>query len=93
MNLVEAASAVVLPALAAVFRDGEISAFALSFSDELDGSVALTLTAKGETFTDLVVQGHVDDTSPEEWRERLRSNLVDFVAESRFGWGENRDLR
>jgi len=27
----------------------------------------------------------------DEWRERLRSNLVDFVAESRFGWGQNRD--
>jgi hypothetical protein len=31
--------------------------------------------------------------SPEDWCERLRSNLVDFVAESRFGWGQNREVR
>jgi hypothetical protein len=31
--------------------------------------------------------------SAEQWSENLRSLLVDFVAESRFGWGENRDVR
>jgi hypothetical protein len=62
-------------------------------SDELEGSLCLSLTAVGETFFDYVVQGHVDDLSAEEWCERLRSNLVDFVAESRFGWGQNRDVR
>jgi len=93
MSLVDATSQVVLPAVRAVFDEGEIDGFEISHSDELDGSVRLSLTAKGETFLDYVVQGHVDDMSAEDWCERLRSNLVDFVAESRFGWGQNRDIR
>jgi hypothetical protein len=72
------------------FEEGAIDAFDFSHSDELEGSVRLSLTAKGETFLDYVVQGHVEDMSPEDWCERHRSNLVDFVAESRFGWGQNR---
>lgn len=56
----------------------------------MGGSVALTLVACGETYRDLVVQGGVPHMSAEQWQERLRSNLVDFVAESRFGWGQNR---
>jgi hypothetical protein len=93
MSLVDATSQVVLPAVGAVFEEGEIDAFEISHSDELEGSVRLSLTAKGETFVDYVVQGHVEDMSPEDWCERLRSNLVDFVAESRFGWGQNREVR
>jgi hypothetical protein len=93
MTLVDATSQVVLPAVGAVFEEDEIDAFEISHSDELEGSVRLSLTAKGETFVDYVVQGHVEDMSPEDWCERLRSNLVDFVAESRFGWGQNREAR
>jgi len=91
MELVDAASEVVVPAMRAVFKEGEVSAFKLSVTDELGGSVAVSLTARGERFDDYVVQGVTPQTSVAEWRERLRSNLVDFVAESRFGWGENRD--
>jgi hypothetical protein len=93
MSLVDATSQVVLPAVRAVFDEGEIDAFEISHSDELEGSVRLSLIARGETFLDYVVQGHVDDMSTEDWCERLRSNLVDFVAESRFRWGQNRDAR
>lgn len=93
LTLLEATTAVVLPALRSVLDDGEIRSFELGLSDELEGSVVLRLDVRGEIFCDLVVQGHVPHTTPEEWRERLRSNLVDFVAESRFGWGENRDQR
>ena len=93
MELLDVASAVVLPAMRAVFKDGEVSALELRLSDELDGSVVLSLTARGETFRDYAVQGQVQPMSDAEWRERLRSNLVDFVAESRFGWGENRESR
>jgi hypothetical protein len=46
----------------------------------------------GETFQDHVVQSARPGVGVDEWRERLRSNLVDFVAESRFGWGQNRDV-
>lgn len=93
MNLFDVTSSVVLPAMRAVFKEGEVSTLELNFSDQLGGSVELSLTAKGGTFHDSVVQGHVQGMSAEEWSERLRSNLVDVVAESRFGWGENRDVR
>ena len=93
MSLVDATSEVVLPAVRAVLEDGEIDSLEISRSDELEGSVRLSLTAKGEAFLDYVVQGHVDDMGAEDWCERLRSNLVDFVAESRFGWGQNREVR
>lgn len=93
MELADVASAVVAPAIRAVFKEGEVSDFALSVTSELEGSVALSLTACGETFEYLVIQGTVPDMSAESWSENLRSLLADFVAESRFGWGENRDLR
>jgi hypothetical protein len=92
MNLVDVASEVVVPAMRAVFEDGEVTAFALSVSDDMDGTVALSIVAKGETFAYSVIQGQVPDMGPEEWSENLRSLLVDFVAESRFGWGENRNV-
>lgn len=93
MNLVDVASEVVVPAMRAVFKDGEVTAFELSVTDDLEGTVALSLTARGETFEYPVIQGHVPGMDPEDWSENLRSLLVDFVAESRFGWGENRDTR
>ncbi|WP_309649179.1 hypothetical protein [Nocardioides sp.] len=91
-NLVDVASEVVVPALRAVFKDGEVTALALSVTDDVTGTVTLSLTAQGETFDYPVIQGGVPDMGPKEWSENLRSLLVDFVAESRFGWGENRDL-
>jgi hypothetical protein len=93
MELADVASEVVAPALRAVFKEGEISGFALRVMDESQGSVALSLAAGGETFEYLVIQGTVSDMTAEEWSQNLRSLLVDFVAESRFGWGENRDAR
>ena len=91
MELADVAGDVVAPALRAVFKPGEISAVSLRLTDELEGSVALSLTAQGETFDYLVVQGSVPGMSAEGWSENLRSLLVDFVAESRFGWGQDRD--
>jgi hypothetical protein len=44
------------------------------------------LTAEGEDFFDLVVQGNVDEQSAEARGDRLRSDMADFVAESRLGW-------
>lgn len=80
---------VVDPALRAVFSTGEVTNVEL---DDLGdgGTIVLTLVVLGETFTDQVVQAGID-ASTEALRERLRSNLVDFVAESRFGWGQNRE--
>lgn len=91
-NLVDVASEVVVPAIRAVFKDGEVTAFALSVTDDVEGTIALSVTAQGESFEYPVIQSEVPDMGPEEWSENLRSLLVDFVAESRFGWGENRGI-
>lgn len=93
MNLVDVASEVVVPALRAVFKDGELTGFELIVTDDVEGTVALSVTAQGETFKYPVIQGDVPGMGAEEWSENLRSLLVDFVAESGFGWGENRDVR
>ena len=93
ISLVDVASVVVLPAVRAVFREGEVSAIQVIVDEARGGSVSLSLTAGGETFHDLAVQGDVEGQSHDDWRERLRSNLVDFIAESRLGWGQNRDVR
>jgi hypothetical protein len=45
-----------------------------------------------EVYEDHIVQADAPHISIEEWRERLRSNLADFVAESRFGWGQDRGV-
>jgi hypothetical protein len=90
MSLADVASQVVAPAVRAVFRDDEVSSLAL---EATGNDVVLTLIARDETFKYPVIQGEVPSWTPEEWRENLRSLLADFVAESRFGWGENRDAR
>ena len=92
MELVEVATEIVAPAVRAIFRDGEVEALELQRSDDLGGSVELTITARGESFRYLVVQGNVLDMSAQDWSDNLRSLLFDFVAESRFGWGQQRDL-
>ena len=92
MNLVDVASEVVVPAMRAVFKEGEVTAIELSVTNERAGSVSLFLTAQGESFHYPVIQGDVPGMSPEAWSENLRSLLIDFVAESRFGWGRNRDV-
>jgi hypothetical protein len=86
-DLVAAVRTVVLPAVEAVFREGEVGAIDLRSSG---GSLHISITVGDETFHDQVIQADVHGQSSADWRERLRSNLVDFVAESRFGWGQNR---
>lgn len=88
VDLVETLRTVVLPAIEAVFRDGELDSMDIRVEGD---SVHLDLTAQGETYFDEVVQAGVPAHIVNDWGERLRSNLVDFVAESRFGWGQNRD--
>lgn len=86
-DLIETLRAVVLPAVGAVFRADELSSVEVRVEGD---SVRLNLTARGEAYTDYIVQAGVPGRSHTDWEERLRSNLVDFVAESRFGWGQNR---
>jgi hypothetical protein len=89
VDLISATRDIVLPAVEAVFREGELAAVELR---EAGGSLHFSVTVAGETFTDQIVQAGVPGPSVDDWRERLRSNLADFVSESRFGWGENRGV-
>jgi hypothetical protein len=93
MSVAEALDQVVVPAMRSVFQDGEVTAVTVSFAPELlGGSITLSLTAVGEVFDDLVVQGDVRGYGVDDWRERLRSDMADFVGESTFGWGQNRGV-
>jgi hypothetical protein len=93
ISVSDAITDIVVPAVRAVFKEGEVTAVSVRFDPDLyGGSLVVTLTAVGETFSDLVVQGDVDFYSVAYWRERLRSDMADFVSESRFGWGQNRGV-
>jgi hypothetical protein len=55
------------------------------------GSISIRVVLVGETFSDLLVDARVQpEPTADELRERFASNLIDFIAESRFGWGQNR---
>lgn len=93
ISLTDALSEIIAPAVRAVFKEGEVSDISVQFEPGLHGgSITLSLTAVGERFSDLVVQGDVAGCNVGDWQERLRSGLADFVAESRFGWGQNRGV-
>lgn len=64
MSLVNALADVVWPAIRAVFEDGEVITIAVAVDPAvLGGSITLSLTAVGEDFTDLAVQGDVTATA------------------------------
>ena len=58
----------------------------LTDADEVGTDTMIVVTTLGET-QGLWVDG---SESPSELHERVRSDLQDFVAESRFGWGQLR---
>jgi hypothetical protein len=93
ISLADVLSQIVGPAVADVFEDGEVSMIAVKFDPDLaEGSITVSLTAVGEEFYDLAVQGDVGGYDVAEWRDRLRSDMADWVAESQFGWGQNRGV-
>ncbi len=93
ISVTEALDRIVVPAVADVFQDSEVTAVSVTFDPAAhSGSISVLLTAEGEGFHDLVVQGDVPGCTVADWRERLRSNLADWVAESRFGWGQDRGV-
>jgi len=89
IDVAEALSEIVAPAVRSVFRDGEVSAVDVRSEGE---SIVLTLTVVPEDFVDRIVQAGFDHLGVEEWRERLRSNLADWFSESRLGWGQDRGV-
>lgn len=95
-----ALASIVLPELASVFRPGEVRAIEICVAthqgDEWEPAqdvLELTVTAgpKSETFGTPVWQSVVmAGWTAAQVRNLLRDDLVDFVAESSFGWGERR---
>lgn len=78
---------IVLPAVRAVLRPDEPRR--LDVRRTGSGDVELELAVGDEVFRYPVVQADVR-MSEAEWRDHLASLLVDWVAESRFGWGQDR---
>lgn len=77
------------------FRLGEIDSVRLEFrrasSDMGSDSVIVTLIAAGEWFECELSADQFGTSMDEEALQRHLDGLIsDFVAESRFGWGENR---
>lgn len=86
-------SDIVLPAIRGVLKPDETEDLRLSVGNDPASGVwiaELQLSVRSEEFFDRVFDSAVADMSPAEWSERLASNLEDFVAESRFGWGQDR---
>ncbi|VXB10390.1 hypothetical protein [Nocardioides sp. AX2bis] len=100
MNLSIVLTDVVVPELDVVFRAGEVTPIEVTAvahrGDEWEpaqDALELTVSAgpEGEVFASAVWQSVImADWSIGQMRERLRSDLVDFVALSSFGWGEMR---
>lgn len=95
-----ALASIVLPELAGVFGPGEVRAIEVCAAthrgdalDPVQDVVELTMTVGPEaaTFGSAVWQSVVMARwSTKQMRERLRSDLVDFVAENSLGRGEQR---
>lgn len=83
----EVLGTVVLPVLRQLTRDGEVDGVEVGW---VDGELLLAITLRGETFRDPVWAPSDPPWSPETARERIASDLQDFIAESRFGWGQQR---
>ena len=92
MDLQTALSSVALPALDRVVEVGELESVQIDLvEDPSPGSIVIRVRLVGEVFEDLLIDARVQpEPAVEEFRDRFVSNLVDFVAESRFGWGQNR---
>ena len=77
---------VVSPVLRALLRDGELEALSV---EHTGGEVQLELTLRGEIFRTTLWSASIDEP-PADTRDRLASDLQDFIAESRFAWGDQR---
>jgi hypothetical protein len=87
------------PALAAVFKPGEVQSVHLDWEDPVtlpDGTQSMPtelnvhLVCKGESHTSNLWTGGMWDYDGDQIREHLVMQFSDFVAESQFGWGQQR---
>lgn len=86
---------VVVPAVKKVFADDEIDSLRLfegdvGLSSDSGNLMTLELRVGEDLFQYYLVDRRAPAVDIETARERLRSALVDFVATSSFGWGQDR---
>ncbi len=81
---------VVWPAVRALFRPHEIDDVRV---EEVDGQLRSVVVANNESADWTWLRGDWETETDARLRERLVSDLQDFIAESRFGWGTWRDPR
>jgi hypothetical protein len=77
---------VVSPVLRALTREGELEAVSV---EHVDGEVQLEVTLRGEIFRTTLWSPSVEE-APADARDRLASDLQDFISESRFAGGDQR---
>ena len=94
---------VVEPVVRSLLTEGELEQITVSWAANGDpGDVWVHVVAAGEVFGCWMFSrswpGHGPDgdhttTTPQECAERLADQLEDWIAESRFGWGQQRTAR
>jgi hypothetical protein len=92
-------SDVVAPALRSVFRAGEVESAQVAWEESVslpDGTPSaptelnVHLVCKGERHTSNLWTIGMQDYDREQLTEHLVIEFSDFVAESQFGWGQQR---
>lgn len=78
---------VVMPVLSGMTHGDEVDSVSVGWAD---GQLWLEAVLRGETFREPLWVPSDPPWSVGTARERLISDLQDFIAESKFGWGELR---
>lgn len=88
---------IVVPAVQRVLPEDPIDQLELAYcanpyveNETKQDAIRFEIQVAGEVWGHVIYAPEVF-VSFEESRDRLISDLADFVAESRFGWGEKRD--
>jgi hypothetical protein len=79
---------VVEPVTSAMLEPTELESVGIGFDP--DARVVLDLVVAGETSQHFLWGPDWEPETPADTRQRLASELQDFIAESRFGWGQER---
>lgn len=90
------------PVVTSLLSEEELRSLTLYRVPGYPSEVCVRVVAAGEVFEDLMFSPtwHVEKpdgedglTGPQECAERLASHLQDWIAESGFGWGQQRIAR
>jgi hypothetical protein len=85
---------IIVPVLNALLTADEVDDVRVVRQRSGDGAgereIRLAVTVQGEQSCHFLWREGQAEESPDEIRDRLVSELQDFIAESRFAWGEQR---